>query len=90
MRQVPKGNSIFDAIPNPVWWLAGAASGFIAGHVISGENAGFRVATHSGRITVVALALCLSLTFVFAKRKFPAFCNVALWSATFCVGLVRW
>jgi len=90
MQEKAKSNSVFDAIPDWVWWIVGGASGFIAGHVISAEGPGVRVAVQSRRMTMLAAAAFLIVVFVLTRRMFPGFANVALWCGTFCLGLVRW
>jgi len=90
MEEKAKSGSILDAIPDWIWWIVGGVSGFIAGHAISAESSGIRVAVQSRRMVVVTVALLLGAVFALSRRKFPGFGNVALWCGTLCLGLIRW
>jgi hypothetical protein len=87
--RVMKGKSIIDRVPDLVWSLAMAFSGFIAAHAFSTNSAELILATHFRRAAALTTALCLGTVFLLARKRFSAFANVSLWFATFCVGLIR-
>jgi hypothetical protein len=83
-----KSKSVIDSVPDLVWSLVGAASGFIAAHAFTGDSARLILATHFRRVVAIVAALCLGTVFLLARRRFPAFANVSLWFAAFCVGII--
>jgi hypothetical protein len=84
-----KGKSIIDRVPDLVWSLVMAISGFIAARAFSRDGAELILATQFRRAAAITTSLCLGTVFLLARKRFPAFANISLWSATFCVGLIR-
>lgn len=84
-EQKTNGDSLFDALPGWARFLVVAGSGFIAGLALTAES--FVTIQHR-RSTVIGLALCLILIFAVTRRRYPAFANLALWSASFCIALI--
>jgi hypothetical protein len=84
-----KSNSFMDSVPDLVWSLAMAASGFIAAHAFSRDSAELILATHFRRVVAITTALFLGTVFLLTRKRFTAFANVSLWFASFCVGFIR-
>jgi hypothetical protein len=84
-----KSNSVINRFGDPLWWLIGAASGFIAARFFRNILV-VSLATQFRRGIAVTVALCLVTAFFFTRKRFPAIGGISLWLSTFAIGFIRW
>ena len=73
-------------IPDAVWWVVGAVSGFIAGRVIGRTVLKLSALQHP--VAATAIAVCLLAGFLLFRKKYEQLAGLCLWLGTFSIGLL--
>jgi hypothetical protein len=73
-------------IPDAVWWVLGAVSGFIAGRVIG--RTVLKISEFQHSVAGAIIALCLLAGFLLLRKKYEQLAGLCLWLGTFSIGLL--
>ena len=73
-------------IPDAVWWVLGAVSGFIAGRVIGRTI--LKISAFQHPVAAVIIAMCLLAGFLLFRKKYEGLAGLCLWLGTFSIGLL--
>ncbi len=73
-------------IPDAVWWVLGAVSGFIASHVIG--RTVLKVSAFQHPVAAAIISLCLLAGFLLFRKKYEQLAGLCLWLGAFSIGLL--
>jgi hypothetical protein len=73
-------------IPDAVWWVLGAVSGFIAGRVIG--RTVLKISAFQHPVAAAVIALGLLVGFLLFRKKYEQLAGWCLWLGAFSIGLL--
>ena len=73
-------------IPDAVWWVLGALSGFIAGRVIG--RTVLKISAFQHPVAAAIIALCFLAGFLLFRKRYEQLAGWCLWLGTFSIGLL--
>jgi hypothetical protein len=73
-------------VPDTIWWVLGAVSGFLAGRV--GGRSIFKLSLFQHTTVASITAVCLIAAFLVFRKKLPQLSGWCLWLGAFAIGLL--